>query len=262
MQKKGNGHSDLEKLNNKLHHEAKEQIHAACVALADVTIEETALAPALFPIEQQKAQMEANLVKELTQFQKKIEDGALQLLTTLTELAMHEPEFTSYEVASDLARLVAFSSALKQNQLAYFEELAKGKCLQEICTITDATMQKLYKAAVHLYAEKHYKQAADAFAFLSFLNPNVSLFWRGLGNAQYHLHHYEAALYALAYAALQDPHDPYCHLISCRCYEAIKEYDNAVNALDLSLHCIQGNPSHAKLKPEVEKEKVRLSHKL
>lgn len=261
MVKKADESPTIEKVQKKLSHEAKEQIHTAALALADLTVEENAHKAHLIPLTAKKAELETKLMKELGQFQKKLEDGALELMTSLAQLGSHDSSYLSTDVVSDLSRIVAFSYTLKDSSVAYFEQLGNGKSLQELCTVSDETMQKLYLAAKQIYDQKHYKEAVNAFAFLTFLNPTCHTFWLGLGNAQYQSHQYENALFAFANACQEDPSDPFCHLMSCRCYEAIKEIDNAINALDLALYCISERKELGHLKPTIEKEKNRLSQK-
>jgi tetratricopeptide (TPR) repeat protein len=253
---------ELESAQKELHRDVKEQIHVASLALAELTVEDEAHKEGLIPQISKEAALETEMMKELSQFQKKIEDGVLQLLKTMSELAAHEPSFLSDEVARELAGVVAFSKNLKENLETYFEEFAQDTPLQQICGLSDETLQLLYRAAKYIYDGAHYKEAAEAFAFLTLLNPNFPIFWYALGESEYRLHKYESALYALAFAAQNDPEDPYCHLTSSRCYEAIKEYDNAVNALELALVAISERQEFVELKSFIQSEKVRLSGKI
>ena len=128
--------------------------------------------------------------------------------------------------------------------------------------MSDDTLEALYQAAKQLYEQQHYHEATALFGILSFFNAKQPIFWIGLGSCEYFCHHYEAALFAYGMAMHANPNDPAPHLYSCRCFEELKQIDNALNALNLALFLIKGDESKNELRKQIEEEKRDLqSHK-
>lgn len=183
-------------------------------------------------------------------------------MSALIDLSEKDVSFFSREVADDLIRFVGIAKVISGNREDFLRQVAEEKTLQQIAHVSDETLEKMYQAAKWIYNDKQFKQAAEAFGFLTILNPTRYAFWLGLGNAEFFNKQYEAALLAYAFCCEVNPEDPTCHLFSCRCYEQINEMDNAVNALDLALFVIADKPDHADLKVKIEAEKKRLSKKI
>jgi tetratricopeptide (TPR) repeat protein len=101
--------------------------------------------------------------------------------------------------------------------------------------VTDSVFEAIHAAAIGLYNQKHYKEAAAAFTVLTLLNPALPECWLGLGHAEYYASRYTAALIAYAMAVCADPANPYPHLWGAQCYAALKQYSLAINSLDLAL---------------------------
>ncbi len=207
----------------------------------------------------QKERFEKQLTQELSLFKKRVEDGAYQIMQSLIQLSEKDKEMFSEEVIKDLARLVGLSNIIANNPAEFFDQTDQNSCLQKIAKVSDATLEKMYNAAKWIYEQNQFKEASDAFGFLTILNPTRHAFWYGLANSEFFNRNYEPALLAYAFCAEVNPSDPMCHLLSCRCYEAIQEVDNAINALDLALYVINDQQEYAGMKQEIMQEKQRLS---
>ena len=128
------------------------------------------------------------------------------------------------------------------------EQIQAGKSLQEIIGYSDETMQKFYAAAYRLFQAEKESEAADAFLFLTALNPAVQAFWVGLGMAEQCLQHYEEALSAYAMASMTLVEDPLPYYYSAACYQALQDEDSARKSLEMALHYFGDNPAYASLK--------------
>jgi type III secretion system low calcium response chaperone LcrH/SycD len=115
------------------------------------------------------------------------------------------------------------------------KQVEEGKTFQEILGYNLETMEKFYTAACNLFQKQEYRQAADAFIFLSTLNPFVPTYWLGLGMSQQLDEEYRTALLAYGMAILTDVQNPLPHYHSGFCYRMLGEYENAKTSLDLAI---------------------------
>lgn len=193
------------------------------------------------------------IAEELKSSQARLKKGPLALLEMLTELheqtGQHELD---QELVDELLKLLDLASLIANERQRFIDELSAGKTLQDMAGISDATIEKLYQAAKQLYEQKRYQEAADAFGFLTMLNSEKYAFWLALGNSEYNLKNYEAALFAYAFACRTNPEDHLCHIFSCRCYEELNDLDNAKNALELAIYVLGDNPDQQDLKSNLE----------
>ena len=126
--------------------------------------------------------------------------------------------------------------------------LSKGKTFQEIIGYSFATMEKFYSRAHHLYQDQRYEDAADAFMFLTTLNPNVHNYWLGLGMSEHMNEEYDAALIAYGMAIMTDVENPLPHYHSASCYNALQDKENALAAVELAIAYAGDKPEHAPIK--------------
>jgi tetratricopeptide (TPR) repeat protein len=73
---------------------------------------------------------------------------------------------------------------------------------QELLNVNEETLTLYYQAAAQLLEEEKWDEAAEAFVFLTFLNPTYQNFWLGLGIAQQGQSKFQEAIesYLVAYA--------------------------------------------------------------
>lgn len=145
-----------------------------------------------------------------------------------------------------------------QDPEALRSHLAEGKTFQEILGYDDDTMEKFYGAAHSLFQQGRYQDSADAFVFLTTLNPYVHNFWLGLGMSEQRNEEYESALVAYGMATMTDMDNPLPHFHSGICYYLMGEFDTAVGVLDLAIELCAEREEHAGLKGDAAsaKEKV------
>lgn len=132
------------------------------------------------------------------------------------------------------------------------KELAEGKTAQEIMGFSDDTMAKFYKAAYHLFENRHYTDAANAFLFLVTLNPHNHDYWLGLGMATQLYGDYESAIDAYEMAAVTDVESPVPYFYLAKCLFAIHDRESALQALDLALEYADENPDYFDLKQQAQ----------
>lgn len=130
------------------------------------------------------------------------------------------------------------------------KELESGRSAQEIVGFSDETMGKFYRAAFHLFENKKYEPAANAFLFLATLNPYNYEYWLGLGMAEQMCQEFEVAVDAYEMAAIVDPTNPVPYFYLSKCFFAIHERKNALSALDLAVEFAGDNEEFFELKQQ------------
>lgn len=138
------------------------------------------------------------------------------------------------------------------------KELASGKTAQEIMGFSNETMAKFYRAAYHLFENRHHADAANAFLFLVTLNPYNHDYWLGLGMSTQMCGDHEAAIDAYEMAAINDINSPVPYFYLAKCLFAIHDRENALQALDLALEYAGDNPEYADLKQQAKKARSLL----
>lgn len=202
----------------------------------------------------QKELFKNKILKELEIFNQQLVDGVFHLLNKIS--------FTP-DIASDLEKLAQYSQSLhiQERKELYIKALTEGSSLQQLCGITEETLEHLYKAAKALYDQKDFQAARAAFTFLTLLDHFRYAFWLGLATSTMYCHAFDSALTAFAFAIQMNPADPICHIYSSHCYDELNQLDNAINALDLALVAIDKNSAYADWKKRVQEEKMRLTRK-
>ena len=112
------------------------------------------------------------------------------------------------------------------------------------------TMEKFYQGAYNLFHQQEYRKAADAFVFLTTLNPYVHNYWLGLGMAEQLEGGYQEALLAYAMAILSDGSNPVTHYHSATCYRALNDKQSALQSLEMAIRCSGDKAEHLNLKEQ------------
>lgn len=137
-------------------------------------------------------------------------------------------------------------------------ELAEGKSYQEIFKYSDEVMATFYKAAHGLFETQSYKEAADAFFFLTNLNPYHHAYWLGLGMSEHLNEDHSSALIAYGMAAMTDQENPLPHYHSASCYRELLDIENAIASYDLAIQIADGHEHHSALKSHAHSAKQAL----
>lgn len=146
-----------------------------------------------------------------------------------------------------------FSDKIKekiQNPLVIKNELKEGKTVQEIIEFSDETMIKFCNAAYLLFEHKKYREAADAFIFLTVLNAHHCEYWLGLGMATQFCQEYESAIDAYELAAMCDVSNPVPYFYLAKCLFAIHDHESALEALDLVIEMADEEEEYAEIKQQ------------
>lgn len=106
---------------------------------------------------------------------------------------------------------------LKDPSLTYQQKLG----------ISNEVLADYYKVAAQLLEEKNWKDATDAFLFLTFLNPSFYEFWMGIGIAQQSQQKYDKALIAYIMAEAIEPKSPLPSANLFQCHLALGEQERA-----------------------------------
>ena len=140
-------------------------------------------------------------------------------------------------------------------------QMDEGKTFQEVIGYSQETMEKFYKAAYNLFQQQEYQKAADSFIFLTTLNPNINSYWLGLGMSEQLCGGYQGALLAYAMAILTDVENPTPHYHSASCYRILRDFDSAIQSLEMAVRCADDKPQYAHLKQQALAAKLALEKK-
>ncbi len=110
---------------------------------------------------------------------------------------------------------------------------------QTLFGITDQTIEHFYEAGCRYYKGAYYKEAADVFFLISFLNPHIFNVWLSLGLTEQQGHNYEKALEAFAMATLIDMRSIQPHIHSAECYIHLRDNIVAKATLELAFKTLQ-----------------------
>lgn len=128
--------------------------------------------------------------------------------------------------------------------------------------IKEETLARLYTAAKTLYDENQYKEAALAFNLLAILEPDQISFWEGLGHAEFLAQNYENALIAFLETSSRDPQNPIHDLMAAKCYEELKEFQKALDALDQINQKLGPEPAFNDFKDQIQAIKEEIFAKI
>lgn len=123
---------------------------------------------------------------------------------------------------------------------------------QAILGVSDKLIEHYYRAAVHLLEKKEYTKAADAFFFLSFLNPFVHNFWIGLGVAHQSMAQFDKALAAYMMGELTDPDNPVTYSNAFQCHQALGHKEDAEHCFQKAMKCCGDKKEWASIKKALE----------
>lgn len=196
------------------------------------------------------------IAEELAQAQERLKKGPKVLLQALVDKS--EDNNIDSDLIQELYKLTALANMIANERERFINELSMGKTIQAIAGMSDSSLEKLYQAAKYVFDQKRFSEAADAFGFLTMLNASKFAFWLGLGNSEFNLKNYKQALFAYAFVCRVNPEDYFCHIFSCRCYEALGDIENAINALELALYVVGDTPEKKELKSVLELQIKRL----
>lgn len=125
---------------------------------------------------------------------------------------------------------------------------SEGQTPQEIIGYSPETMAKFYGAAYHLFENRHYKDAADAFLFLVTLNAYNHDYWLGLGMASQMCGDFDLAVDAYELAAICNMENPIPYFYLAKCLFAMHDRNSALQAIELAIEYSSDIPEFADLK--------------
>lgn len=238
--------------------EAEKTLKQLIAICSDVLAEEESYTTKMMSKQALKEHHQAELILGTHIYKKRLESGMVQLIQAMGELGQDNSTTLSNAIAADIASMVSCGMNMDTAGINLIADFKEGKSIQKICGMSDTTLNLLYRAAKYLYDQQHYVESADAFAVLCMINSEIPLFWIGLANSEYFCYNYEQALYAYAIGYQMDPLDPTCHIASSKCYEELREIDNAINSLDLALVVMEDSKEFKEQRVFALEEKERL----
>lgn len=138
------------------------------------------------------------------------------------------------------------------------KQVEEGKTFQEILGYSIETMERFYEAAHSLFQKQQYEEAADAFVFLTTLNPKVHNYWLGLGMSEHMIEEYDSALMAYGMAIITNVENPLPHYHSASCYRALQDKNSALIALELAIRQAGDHRHYATIKNHAQEAIAKL----
>lgn len=172
----------------------------------------------------------------LHQFSERIGRSFDVIIPVLESLATFKPEIITQGLLAEIYTLKANHTELEKWALVSLIVEDQDANPVELFTISAQMKFVLYLASVELYNLGRYEDAADAFSLLVLLDPTHYDAWIGLGSSDFFCGRYSAALIAYARAVFANPSKPESHLFSAHCFERLKQYEHALNSLDIALY--------------------------
>lgn len=239
--------------------QVENQIHTVSAAMSQALLEEMPEeSHSLISRDTQKQKIAYEVESELRSFATRIAEGLKEIDSLVDKLSIYEPKIFTPEVILALKKLCHEESDLQKAAIRSLFAKEEKKSIRELVGIDKTVVKALYRSGAELYNNKSFKEASAAFTVVTLMDVPAHDAWIGLGNSEFYCQRYQSALIAYAMAAWSDPKNPMCHIYSSHCYEALKQYENAVNALDIALHVIKNNPSYAAWIKQTEELKKRL----
>lgn len=239
--------------------QVENQIHSVSAAMSQALLNEMPEeGNPLISRDSQKQKIAYEVESELRSFATRIADGLKEIDRLAEKLAIYEPKIFTPAVVLALKKLCHEESDLQKAAIRSLFAKDQKKPIRELIGIDKAVVKALYRTGAELYNNKNFKEASSAFTVVTLMDVPAHDAWIGLGNSEFYCQRYQSALIAYAMAAWSDPKNPICHIYSSHCYEALKQYENAINALDIALHVIKNNPGYAAWAKQAEELKSRL----
>lgn len=141
----------------------------------------------------------------------------------------------------------------------YIEE---GKTFQEILELDDQAMQNYYQASRGLLENHRHRDAADAFLFLTTLNPFVSAYWIGLGMCEQFQEEYKQALVAYSMATMSDRSNPVPLYYAAACHHSLGEVEQSLSLLARAIEVAGSEEEHSMIKERALSAQSTLSKKI
>lgn len=130
--------------------------------------------------------------------------------------------------------------------------LKQGIPLYKMHGMSKQHMENLYTVAYNLYSAEKYEEAGRLFESIVFYNYLDKKSWLGAAGSAEMLKNYTKALTAYSYAALLDASDPLPALHAFDCHFALKNYPQALCALEAVIAISSKNPKYADIKKRAE----------
>ena len=214
---------------------AFEELYASLPDLLSHTFLEEQEAQKSIPLQTQGRQrLTHELSLEISTLRQRCRNGLKLILEKLHSI--HEPDvapsvaFLEKELSTRLYKILS-SPSFTQIVL----KVVSGQSWREALQFPKDSLELLYKGAKSFFEEGCFTEATDCFSFLSWFDARQYDFWMALGHSQFHCANHSSAIssYGLASHCISD--DSWPHTYSASCFEAIGEYDQAVECITQSL---------------------------
>ncbi|MFZ4115087.1 MAG: SycD/LcrH family type III secretion system chaperone [Chthoniobacterales bacterium] len=149
------------------------------------------------------------------------------------------------------------TNPLKQEPMSplakkFYSILKNGTPLYQVKGMSKQYLENLYSIAYNLYSAEKYEEAGRIFQTIVFYNHLDKKSWLGAGGSAEMLKQYDKALIAYSYISLLDKSDPLPALHAFDCHFALKNYPQALSALEAVLLLSSKKPEYQEIRKRAE----------
>jgi hypothetical protein len=202
--------------------------------------------------------VEKELQENLSAFKNKLERGINALIKGAEEHSRKDPSFPLKEAISCTCRLIVFLLRIPKHLDEYEKMLECNIPVKEACRIPDTIISSFFEIAVSYHKAGKWEDASDCFGILTFLDSSCEKFWIGFANAEYSCGRFDNAFFGYSVASYVNPFNPALYLFSCRSLEALSNFQNVFNAMNLTFSIDSEDPEWQLLKKVMKVAKERL----
>ncbi len=211
-------------------------------SLAEETLHEMPPNP-LLSEEQLKSHIKTDLENNIINFFEQIALGLIAINETLDTLCQ-EGCLCSPEEIDQVKNLGKRLYCLGSTQ-------AQEKTAQQLCGLTDGSLQIINHCAAYLYEHKDYEKASLVYRILSLLDPTNYGVWMGFAHSEFFKENYESAINLYQCVLDVNNKDPLCHLYLSSCHHALDQRQKSLESVENALQIVDNDPSLSHLKPQI-----------
>jgi len=136
---------------------------------------------------------------------------------------------------------------------AMVEQIMKtGTPIYQVKGLTKKHLEARYAYGFNLYNASKFAEAEKIFLALCLYDYSDVKFWMALGGAAQAQKEYDRALQSYSYAAMLDQNNPMPALRGFECHAALKNYTQALSALEAVIYISGDNEKFAEVKKKAE----------
>lgn len=194
---------------------------------------------------------------DLKEYIERLDLGLQEIERVAKRLAPFDHEQFNEKVVAEIHTLTQNSSHLERIALDSLLKLTQKK-IHEVLGLSKASVLAIYRIGAEVYNEGRYQEASSVFLIVCLLDGSIHDAWVSLGHAECRNKEFTRAIIAYEMAGECDPQNPLSKLYAAHSYEALGEYENAIDSLEHLIALTDGKIEHKELMQKAKACKERL----